>query len=460
MTSVHALPRSSSPSNSTRRRLLSLTGSAILGSLAGCVDRVPLFSDRDTESKPTTGNPQTDLEPRPETETGTPEPELALHTEYNSRERFGSPGDSFDDFEDLSSWQAVEGKLSVDTETYVTGSQSMRVTGPADEKAVFDRHLETPLNLAENDLSFEFRSENPGKVAVLVYAYDADDNWAVLELRSVTYRPPDVGWFRTCPGVFKTSETDPDLSQVERLHVEVINTADTDTNSWLDDMRVVPKADTGYVVLSWDDGFTNFYEQGAPLHDEYDVPAVHAYPPYAEESPGVSFMTEAQIRERQEAGDEIVSHATIQKRFSEISPDRLAEKLERNKQWLVDREFEGADFIVYPANDFDRAALDTISEYHYMGGMNQSGSTNTTSVYGFDPLVLPRTIGHDLDISKRAVDMAAAHNQCAILNFHHFKKRHTMPVADYEKLLQHITEKQGIEVITFSDLWELRKTGP
>ena len=91
-----------------------------------------------------------------------------------------------------------------------------------------------------------------------------------------------------------------------------------------------------------------------------------------------------------------------------------------------------------------------------MGGMNQSGNSNKTGVYGFDPLVLPRTIGHGLGIATQVVDLAAAHRQCTILNFHNFGHDNTMTSNEYRRLLAHIDRTDGIEAITFSDLWEMR----
>ena len=91
-----------------------------------------------------------------------------------------------------------------------------------------------------------------------------------------------------------------------------------------------------------------------------------------------------------------------------------------------------------------------------MGGMNQAGSVNTTGVRGFDPLVLPRTIGHDLTIAKRLVNRIAAHRNAGILNFHDFGSENTMSVADYRALLEHVDRTPGVKVIMFSDLWRLR----
>ncbi|SIR72988.1 Polysaccharide deacetylase [Haladaptatus litoreus] len=425
--------------------------------LAGCSENTPSSQPTsDTQTQSTTKTTTVDKT----TEVRETTSKQALQTKYNSREQFKSPGTAFDNFEDLSQWKQVRGSISADTEQCVTGSQSLQLVGKSGQHAAAVRTLSSPVDLSNSDLSLSFRSKNPDEIALLVYLYDSNDNWAVLELRAITYRTPDIGWFRTCPGVFATSDADPDLTNIEQIKIEITNASDGDVISWVDDMRYHPKPDTGYVILSWDDGNRSYYEQAAPVHDRYDLPAVLTMPIYPKKAADSFFMSIEELQERQDAGDEVVAHGSTNEPFAEISTSQLDALLKRNKKWLLDNGFEGADFVVYPGNNFDKAALEVISKYHYMGGMNQSGNVNTTGVYGFDPLVLPRTIGHDLDICKQAVNLAADHRQCTILNFHHFDSKNTMNTREYEKLLAHIDRTNGIEAIDFTDLWDMRRTEP
>ncbi|WP_139328911.1 polysaccharide deacetylase family protein [Haladaptatus litoreus] len=171
-------------------------------------------------------------------------------------------------------------------------------------------------------------------------------------------------------------------------------------------------------------------------------------------------MSIEELQERQDAGDQVIAHGSTNEPFAEIPTSQLDSLLMRNKQWLLENKFEGANFVVYPGNNFDKAALEVISKYHYMGGMNQSGNVNTTGVNGFNPLVIPRTIGHDLEICKRAVRLAADHSQCTVLNFHNFDSKNTINVKKYGTLLSYIDQTSGIEAIDFTDLWEMRRTEP
>ncbi|GAA0244573.1 polysaccharide deacetylase family protein [Haladaptatus pallidirubidus] len=390
-------------------------------------------------------------------QTTTAEPEPTLRTEYNSRKRYGSPGTSFDTFGDPDLWEAQEGEKMTDTKMKRTGSQSLKLTGQDGHHVILQRRLDEPMDFSNRDVSAMIRTTTPSKIGFYIYLYDTDGNHAVLELRSITYRTPDIGWFRTCPGIFGTSETGPDLANISRIKLQITNATSDDVEAWVDDLRFHPKPDKGYIILSWDDGKRSYYQHAASVHDKYDLPAVLTHPPKPEAVENNDFMSLDELHERQSKGDEIVAHGSVKNEFDEISESKLEGILRRNKQWLIDHEFDGANFVVYPGNSYDDTALDVIQKYHYMGGMNQSGNINTTGVHGFDPLVLPRTIGENLEISKQVVDNVEKYLNCGILNFHDFENDDTMPVADYKKLLAYIDNTSDIEVITFSDLWRMRR---
>ncbi|WP_458206610.1 polysaccharide deacetylase family protein [Haladaptatus sp. NG-SE-30] len=443
----------SPPRRTSRRRFLRFAGVGTTAVLAGCSDDIS--SSTTTTTAGTTGTTGTaTTKTTTETTTTTTEPIPSLKTKYGSREKYGSPGESFDTFEDPSVWQALEGEKTTDTKTKYAGTQSLRLTGRDGHHVILERKLTETMDFTDRDISAMIRTTTPEKIGFYIFLVDANDNYAALDLRDITYRKPDIGWFRTCPGVFEVSDTAPDLTKVDRIWLQVTNGTSDDVEAWVDDLRLHPKPDKGYVILSWDDGKRSYYEKAAPVHDKYGFPAVLTQPPHPGNAESDLFMSVEELQERQEKGDEIAAHGSVP--FARISASKLDGILRRNKQWLIDNEFRGANFIVYPGNNYDQAALDVIGDYHYMGGMNQSGNVNTTGVHGFDPLVLPRTISEDLEISKRVVDNVAEYRNCGILNFHDFGGSNTLSVPEYKKLLSHIDGTSGVEVITFSDLWQMR----
>ncbi len=202
----------SQPTTTARRQFLHLFGTVAAGILAGCSENEPSSQSTSGTQVSSTTNITTVEDTTEVTKTTSKQ---TLRTKYNSRKKFGSPGTEFDNFEDSSRWKRVQGSVSADTAQNFTGSQSLKLVGNSGDHVVAVRTLSSPVDFSDHDLSMAFRSENPDDVALLVYLYDSNDNWAVLELRSVTYRPPDTGWFRTCPGVFAASDADPDLTNIK-----------------------------------------------------------------------------------------------------------------------------------------------------------------------------------------------------------------------------------------------------
>ncbi|TYL39509.1 polysaccharide deacetylase [Natronococcus pandeyae] len=439
----------------TRRRFLAASGATAFAAMAGCTDRVdsaiPNGDDGDDDSS--NGNESDGGGDSDDDEFESPE--LAVETEYNSREEFRQPGEQLDDFEDLDDWEVTSGSGEPDEDVVFDGDQSLKLTAEDNENIVVEKQIET-TDMSDLDLSMAVRTSTPSNIAIDIRLTDIYGGYTHHQLRSVTYRTPDIGWFRTCPGVFEESSIELERDVVEEIEIIIHNTEDAEV--WVDDLRTHEKPDKGYVMLSWDDGLEDFYDEASPLHDEYDVNAVQAAVRQWTRNQREGVMSIDQLKERQEAGDQIVAHGT-HSALADMDKEDVEDALSRDKNWAVQNDLEGGHYIVFPHNSYDQEVLDVASNYYYAGGFNQAGDVNLTGVHGFDPLALPRTIGHDLDIAMRCVDLAAEHRQCTVLNFHAFDQDNTMDEDDYEELLQHINDTDDVEVIDFDDLWKLRREG-
>ncbi|WP_254522935.1 polysaccharide deacetylase family protein [Natrinema caseinilyticum] len=437
----------------TRRRFLALSGATGIVGMAGCAERFnPMSKDSDNDNDKDDESDSTDDSSVPGLVDGVP----PLETKFNSREKFGQPGESLDNFSNLDDWTVVRGTGEADSDIVFDGDQSLKLQSNGNENITVERSLQDE-DLTDTDLSLAIRTTTPMQITVNMRIIDQFGNQKVYSLRNISYRTPDAGWFRSSPGVFTQSSVKPSLDYLDRLEIRVLHSK-PQAEVWIDDLRTHETADTGYVMLSWDDGWTDYYETAAPLHDEYGFSTVQAVIPRRVEQAGGGYMSLSQLQERQDKGDQIVVHGTHSPIHELEDKEVIAERLKKDKEWFIQNEIEGANYIVHPHNSFDKTSLKQATNYHYSGGFNQAGNVNTTNVYGFDPLVLPRTIGNDLEISKQCVDLASQHNQCTILNFHRFDANNTMSADDYESLLKYINDTD-IEVITFDDLWKLRASG-
>jgi hypothetical protein len=94
----------------SRRRFLALSGSATAAGLAGCMDFVSSDTSNKSYNDSSSNGDDSATGDGPDGDGGGHEPpELALETEYNSREEFKQPGEQFDDFEDEDNWELLYG---------------------------------------------------------------------------------------------------------------------------------------------------------------------------------------------------------------------------------------------------------------------------------------------------------------------------------------------------------------
>ena len=442
--------------NASRRRFIAMSGMAAVAATAGCTSTSDEPADDtgdDTGDDSPSVNGGSDDDQGDDGDEDPNGDELSLETSFLSREEYAQPGESFDDFEDESLWSVQSGEMEFDEQTAFEGNQSMHLTADGGENIIVERSVED-VDLTDLDISFELLTTTPRNIAIYVEFEDTYGSRVNHQLRRITYRENDVDWFRVCPGVFDIDVVPPEMDELARMRLVVLNNSEAEV--WIDDFRTHEKPDKGYVILCWDDGFVEFYEDAAEMHDEYGFSAVQAVIPGRS---GDAYMSIEQMRERQEAGDEMVMHGTHEP-IHEYEPEEMEQRLQNDKQWFINAELEGGDYIIYPHNSFNATSLDRKNQYHYCGGCNQSGDVNTTGVHGFDPLVLPRTIGNDLDIAKRSVDMAAAGRNCTILNFHRWDNDNTISQDEYAELLEYIDEKgDEVDVITFDELWQMRMDG-
>ncbi len=193
-------------------------------------------------------------------------------------------------------------------------------------------------------------------------------------LREITYREPDVGWFRASPGVFEQDDYEPAMDHLDRLEIQVLHSMD-EAEVWVDDLRMHDRPDQGYVMLVWDDGFTDYYETASPLHDEFGFRTVQAPVPRWTEQGRDGIMSTAELLERQDEGDQIVVHGTHDPIHEYEDEEAVETRLRQDKRWFIQNGFEGANYIVYPHNSFDKTSLEHTAQYHYCGGFNQPGTS-------------------------------------------------------------------------------------
>lgn len=159
-----------------------------------------------------------------------------------------------------------------------------------------------------------------------------------------------------------------------------------------------PDKDARQVILTFDDGFANNYDNAFPILQKHDVRAVIfpvfndigrtgvVWPKATEQSPA-DMMTAAQIKEMAEAGIEFGSHLLNHRHLTAMTPREQVQELARSKEKLEALLASSVDTIAYPFGDFDGEVVERTRKLGYNYGVITEPGLNYPRD---DPLKLKR----------------------------------------------------------------------
>jgi len=151
------------------------------------------------------------------------------------------------------------------------------------------------------------------------------------------------------------------------------------------------------VVITFDDGYENFYQYAYPILKELQLPStVYAVSGmvgkpsdwlYEDDIAPAPLMTLAQMQEVQQHGVDFGSHAISHPRLSKIDPAQMRQEVFESKRQLESLLDRPVEHICYPYGDHDASVVEASREAGYLSG--------TTIVKGsawaeHDSLALPR----------------------------------------------------------------------
>ncbi|PTC00701.1 polysaccharide deacetylase [Thalassospira xiamenensis] len=142
------------------------------------------------------------------------------------------------------------------------------------------------------------------------------------------------------------------------------------------------------VVITFDDGWDNIYEQGVPVLREFDMPyTIFVNPALMEETPRL-YMTWAQLREVAEEGATIANHSDSHDHLTW----RQDGESERDWRQRMMNDIEGAQqkleeemgakqprYFAYPYGEYNPALEEILTDLGYLGFAQHSGPWGTHS---------------------------------------------------------------------------------
>ena len=461
----------------SRRALLRVGGLGLVG-LAGCVfgeeseradRRTARTTPRTTRSPSpttaaTTAEPTTEKSTTEPTETETTEettdeessgesadlcsaaPRIdsrgPLLVARNSRELRKCAGRPLESFEDLSPWASIAGSMEPTPGSY-TGTQAMVLETTGDPYLSVRRRFPEGIDLSDRDLSLAIDLETPDSEQVELVLSAPDTENTITCKRS--FRA--AGWYRLDFGPTDVRGS-PDLTDVRDLRLRV-HSGKGHLRAAIDSLRTTERAQRGAVMLTFDDNHHTQYETAFPITEEFGFPGVVGVIPH---SVGKSSKIPLEaMGEMRAAGWEMVSHPQHDRSISEMGPRKARAAIRESKRWLIENGFErGAQYLVWPYNEYDAESLEIASRHHHLG-FAFGGCPVGRQVTG--PLSVGRVHGDEIERSKRMVDLAARYDDLAIIMYHTVGlDNDRIGEQEFESVMAHI-DRADVDVITPSDLW-------
>lgn len=424
---------------STRRAFLTTAGVVGVASLAGC-SNMPGGSGETPASPGTTDTQTTDT-----TKT----------TDGGGGEGgTNAPGKSVDAFEDVSQWDIGFGKLTTTKQDVFEGKQSFVLEPKKNaKKNVVKIGRRFPvgkeLDLSSHDLSLAAKVKKPKnenrRLKVRAQIIAPAESSSTLSIRQIPRELDD--WVRFDLGyVEKTGN--PEMKNVAGINIQIGPRPDNKPfQVVVDDLRKVPKAKKGKVMLQFDDGHVSAHQNAFPILKEKGWPGTAAVTP---DVVGVdNYMGEPMLRELAKNDWNIVGHGSGT--LPELSSKRQKRALQETKRYLDLKGFkDGAKHYVVPRHRVNKATLKHIDELfetaYLQGGCPNNAKNPSNSSF------ISRVNGVDVRNVREIIDMAAEFNQLAVVYFHRIGDYDQgIPTNTFKKVVDHVASKK-VDVITPSQL--------
>ena len=247
-----------------RRALLATAGLAATGGCLG-LGRSPSLNAEPDTAQTTTRQPVTDqCSADPAIEGDDP-----LLVEFNAAEKYRCAGRLLDGLEDLDEWENPAGTLRADTDRYVTGTQSAHLSASkSEERASMYRSFPDGIDLSDRNVSMAINVDGDAAYGVYFQLLAPDSNNRLDMWKAVGLD----GWYRLD---FAPTNVvgNPNLTDVRQIGITTW-AGDKQRSFSVDSIHTTPRADQGYVVLTFDDGLTTHYTEAYAAMREYDFPGV------------------------------------------------------------------------------------------------------------------------------------------------------------------------------------------
>lgn len=358
----------------------------------------------------------------------------------------GSVLDSFETFD--ADWTIGGGTATVTMDQVFNGGPSILLDSAGDKRFRIERRYPTPQDLSNLEFSMAVRLEETTKGLVQVEFMLIDSSGNKRTLSGSIMPAATDRWVRFDLGV--RQDEGADMTAIETLRIAHW-TGNDETKLYVDDIRVHPKPETGYVMFTFDDKGLTDYTVAFPTLQEYGYVGT-CFPPIqrvtSDSTPSI-----AEYQEMRERGWDIGGHTLDHEDLTNHSRTEQQAIIEENYRQLHEKGLAGdVNHFRTPYSNYDTNSLDLMTE-SFDTAMIGSGSATGTNVHVTDHRTIGFRSGDELESAIRDIAAAAEYRQLLGMTLH-------MGAIDGDHLrtlAEHVRrhEREGrLRVITPSQLYD------
>lgn len=373
-------------------------------------------------------------------------------------------------FEVTTNWTVFRGSATADDGTVLAESPDpylgptsllLQESGGLGETVIFHTPA-TPVNLSGLLPSIAVHVEGPSNAVFRLRLFDgANRILTAQDAFDMTKHPR--AWTRLDLGYMTETAGTPDLTQVTKIELRVIDNNGTGTpvKVWVDDLRFTEAPPKGYVMITFDDIESEVYDYARPVLEKYGYVATNGV--ITDLVGAAGYMSRVQLDELRAKGWDAVSHHRTNTRLMDAGAGTIEDELKNSKRALLDFGWrESADQLFFRGGEVNTAVLNETRQWYTMAYRTTGINYTLTNPYMTNPLFIKRTFPYsDVTSIKAVIDMAAKYHQLVVIGWHTVGAGQEISAADLELVLKHISSKgRGIEVITATQLRDMMLSGP
>ena len=319
------------------------------------------------------------------------------------------------------------GTVADDISIHINGDRSLKMTTLGDNSALWSRSLAfTPLDLTNRNIVLQVRCDNPQDIFELQLYLSSNNfvsDWYVWDLHQHSaIREKNLGgsWSTLALsfGDVSSSGGTPDISAINAAQLRLKDDGTGVVECYWGNWGSFPQASKGKVVLMFDDGHDDAYDEGKKKMSEHGLVGVADINPSIIGSTGRMTLTE--LQELQNVHGWEIALQPIGD-LTSMNGSAAEGVVKTARKWMIDNGFRnGVDHYAYAGGFYNASVVSLIRKYFVTARTAGPGDNVSTYPPGDWHLLQTKSIV-DTDTPAQLaaqVDQAIAEKDLLIFTFH------------------------------------------